>query len=73
MTAFKERPGDKDLIEADLIVEAESQKGIVIGRGASALKQLGILARQDIEKFLGASRTDASSCDLAGHACKARS
>ena len=56
VTAFKERPGDKDLILADLIVETESQKGIVIGKGAAAVKQLGILARQDIEKFLGALR-----------------
>ena len=54
VTAFRERLGDKDLIEVDLIVEANSQKGIVIGKGASALKQLGMRARADIEAFLGA-------------------
>lgn len=53
VTSFRERPGDKDLIEVDLIVEADSQKGIVIGKGASALKQLGMRARADIEAFLG--------------------
>ena len=54
VTAFRERPGEKDVIEVDLIVEANSQKGIVIGKGASALKQLGMRARADIEAFLGA-------------------
>ncbi len=50
--AFKE---EKNLtrIEADLIVEHDSQKGIVIGQGAKTIKKIGMLARPDIEKLLG--------------------
>lgn len=53
VTQFTERPGRKDLIEADIIVERASQKGILIGKGGLALKDVGIRARQDIEDFLG--------------------
>lgn len=49
---FVERPAQKDLIEADIIVEHHSQKGILIGSGGTALKSIGIAARQDIEAFL---------------------
>ena len=49
---FVERPAQKDLIEADIIVEQPSQKGILIGSGGIALKNIGIAARQDIEIFL---------------------
>lgn len=31
--------------------ERDSQKGIVIGKGGSALKKVGTLARKDIEAF----------------------
>ena len=41
-------------IDATIFVEQESQKGIVIGKGGSALKALGTAARADIEQFLGA-------------------
>ncbi len=34
-------------------MERRSQKGIVIGRGGSMLKDVGKLARQDIEALLG--------------------
>lgn len=40
-------------IEASVIVERESQKGIVIGRGGSMLKAIGTKARRQIESFLG--------------------
>ena len=53
VTQFTERPGRKDLIEADIIVERASQKGILIGKGGLALKDVGIRARRDIEDFLG--------------------
>jgi GTP-binding protein Era len=33
-------------------VQRESQKGILLGEGGKMIKQLGTLARQDIEKFL---------------------
>ena len=36
-----------------IFVERESQKKIIIGRGAQRLKQIGISARHDIEKLLG--------------------
>lgn len=39
-------------IQADVIVQRESQKGILLGEGGKMIKQLGTLARQDIEKFL---------------------
>ena len=38
-------------IVAVIYVERDSQKGIIIGRGGSKLKRLGIEARKDIEKF----------------------
>ena len=40
-------------IEADVFVERESQKGILIGRGGSMLKAIGTEARAEIEGFLG--------------------
>ena len=49
---FVERPARKDLIEADIVVEHPSQKGILIGSGGIALKNIGIAARRDIEEFL---------------------
>jgi len=40
-------------IEASILVERESQKGIVVGKGGSMLKGIGTAARRDIEVFLG--------------------
>ena len=40
-------------IEATIICEKESHKGIIIGKGGSVLKKIGSLARGDIEKFFG--------------------
>jgi GTPase len=40
-------------IHCAIFVERESQKKIVIGRGAQRLKQIGTRARHDIEKMLG--------------------
>jgi GTPase len=39
-------------IQADVIVMRESQKGIIIGQGGTALRKLGTEARLAIEKFL---------------------
>lgn len=50
---FEERTDGKDFIEAEIIVERASQKGILIGAKGQALKAIGISARQDIESFLG--------------------
>jgi GTP-binding protein Era len=40
------------MIEADILVEKRSQQGIVLGCGASKLKDLGIAARKDLEQLL---------------------
>lgn len=50
---MKDREGGKLRIEAYIIVERDSQKGIIIGRGGQMLKQIGIRARRDIENLLG--------------------
>ena len=50
---YTERPGKKDYIEAEIVVERPTQKGILIGAGGNALKAAGIAARKDIEILLG--------------------
>ncbi len=40
-------------VRASIFVEHESQKGIVIGKGARMLKRIGALAREDLERFFG--------------------
>jgi GTPase len=40
------------VIEADILVEKRSQQGIILGAGASQLRNLGIAARQDLEQLL---------------------
>jgi GTP-binding protein Era len=49
------REGRDDLIDvyAVLYVERDSQKGIVIGKGGSRLREVGTVARGQIEKLLG--------------------
>jgi GTP-binding protein Era len=49
---FKEREADKYYILAEIMVEKESQKGIIIGKQGAAIKKLGLEARKDIEDFL---------------------
>ncbi|MFC4800835.1 GTPase Era [Neobacillus sp. GCM10023253] len=50
-----ERQGNKDIIHvmATIIVERDSQKGIIIGKQGSMLKEIGKRARVDIENLLG--------------------
>ncbi|MCX6135435.1 MAG: GTPase Era [Ignavibacteriales bacterium] len=50
---FKERELGKTYIQADIIVERDSQKGILIGKGGAALKRIGQRARVDIEAMVG--------------------
>ncbi|NPV11140.1 MAG: GTPase Era [Ignavibacteria bacterium] len=50
---YKERPKGKDYINAEIYVERESQKKIIIGKDGEALKRIGQKARKDIENFLG--------------------
>ena len=49
------REGRDDLIDvhANLFVERDSQKGIVIGKGGARLREVGTAARSQIEKLLG--------------------
>jgi GTP-binding protein Era len=39
-------------IRADIIVQRESQKGIILGEGGKMIRELGSLARKDIEEFI---------------------
>lgn len=43
----------ENYIKAIIIVEKESQKGILIGKNGERIKKVGILARESIEHFLG--------------------
>lgn len=52
---FKERKSHKDFISAEIYVEKQSQKGILIGKKGEALKTIGESARAELEKFLGRS------------------
>ncbi|MET3574738.1 GTPase Era [Bhargavaea ullalensis] len=48
------RQGEETVdIQATIIVERDSQKGIVIGKRGSLLKEIGTRARKDIEMLLG--------------------
>jgi GTPase len=40
-------------IHAAIVVDRDSQKGIVIGKGGKKLKSIGVAARKDMEKLLG--------------------
>lgn len=50
---FKEREKGKDFIRANIVLEKESQKPILIGKRGAMIKQLGERSRRDIEDFLG--------------------
>ena len=49
------RPENKPLLDvyASMIVERDSQKGIIIGHRGTRLREIGAAARQQIEKLLG--------------------
>ncbi len=49
---FKERENAKDYISAAIVVEKETQKPIIIGKGGEAIKRLGKISRTAIETFL---------------------
>ncbi len=52
---MKRRDNGKIYVGATIIVERSSQKGIIIGKRGSMLKEIGQLARTDIEALLGSS------------------
>lgn len=49
---YEERE-DLDYINAEIIVNRKSQKGILIGKGGKAIKELGKKSREAIEDFIG--------------------
>lgn len=51
---WKEREDGIVSVSANIYVEREGQKGIIIGEKGKMLKAIGTLARKDIEKLLGA-------------------
>jgi GTP-binding protein Era len=55
MNLREDRPADKPLLDvfASMIVERDSQKGIIIGHKGSRLRDIGAAARQQIEALLG--------------------
>jgi len=50
---WTEREDGMLFLSANIYVEREGQKGIIIGKGGARLKAIGSAARVDIEKFLG--------------------
>lgn len=51
--SFKESKPDLTSINATIVVERASQKKIIIGSKGQKIKEIGILSRKDISKFLG--------------------
>ncbi|MCW9098503.1 MAG: GTPase Era [Ignavibacteriaceae bacterium] len=49
---FKEREEGKNFVSAEIVVEKDSQKAIIIGRGGAAIKKLGEVSRKSVEEFL---------------------
>ena len=49
---FRERDAGAAYIAADIIVERDSQKGILIGRNGASLKAVGEVSRRQIEAFI---------------------
>ena len=49
------RENNKVYIRVTVYVERDSQKRIVIGKNGSVLKEIGRLARTEIERLLGSS------------------
>lgn len=50
---LRERQDGMVEIKAEIVVERESQKGIIIGKGGRMIKRIGTLARAEIESLLG--------------------
>ncbi len=50
---FNERESGKDYIRANVLVERDTQKAILIGEGGTKIKKLGERSRKEIEEFLG--------------------
>lgn len=53
VTEFEERSDDLTYIAATVYVERPTQKGIILGSGGAMIKQIGKLARPQIEEMVG--------------------
>lgn len=53
ISEFKERETGKWYISADIILERDSQKRILIGKGGDVIKRIGVNSRAAIEEHLG--------------------
>ncbi len=53
VTDWNERNDGIIFIRANIYVEREGQKGIIIGKGGERLKEVGVRSRIEIEKLLG--------------------
>src|SRR5262245_28631285 len=52
---FEEPSGSSQLLKlyCTIVVERDSHKGIVVGRGGDMIKRIGTAAREDLERFFG--------------------
>jgi GTP-binding protein Era len=50
---FKERDNDVTYIAADVFVERDSQKGIIIGKRGQMIRKVGAAARHNVERMVG--------------------
>ena len=50
---WEERPDGSAAIHQQILIERDSQKGIVVGKGGSRLKAIGSAAREAISEHLG--------------------
>ncbi len=53
VTQMSERKDGLIKIHANIIVDRNSQKGIIVGKGGKMIKKIGTQARRDIESLLG--------------------
>ena len=51
--SWEDRPDGATVINQQILVERDSQKGIVIGKGGARLKEIGRRAREEISRHLG--------------------
>ncbi len=51
--SFEERENDVTYIAANIFVERDSQKGIIIGKGGRMIRKIGKAARKAIERMVG--------------------
>src|SRR5207244_7502739 len=52
---FEEPQGPQNVLKlyCTIVVDRESQKPIVVGRGGEMIKRIGTAAREDLERFFG--------------------